>query len=280
MNGFATLYTSLLLRLCLSGAIGLLCTAAAEEVPGRLSVTSAKDKLTVVADNRPLRQVLYELGLATKVTVVVADTVVEDDNVSADLKGVSAEQAFRHLLTEYDSFFQFRGGKDGPAVLQAIWVYPKGASADLRPVPAEIWASSKDLESSLADADPAVRERAYRALLKRPDHRSRDLVLQAIRGVTEHDEALRQRILSAAVSEGMTLPATVLSELVYAEPSELLRVMALEELSRYPGVAPVAEHALKDSSEVVRQRAGEILAEANAAKHRPEHSEAGGGKQP
>jgi type II secretory pathway component GspD/PulD (secretin) len=271
-------------RLILLGVIGLLWTAAAQDVlpeadrtaAGRLSIAVEKGFFTLKIESCPLRRVLRELGAAAGVSVVTADSVGED-HISTQLTNVSRDEAFRRLLVEYDTFFYYTAEKDAPAALRTIWVYPKRSAVSLRPVPPETWASAKELEASVASQDLAVRERAYEALIVHPDRRSQDLVLQAIRGISERDDGLRQRILSAAVSKGMEMPPHILSELVYAGSSESLRLMALDTLSQHSSVKEVAEYALSDTSEVIRQRAKAILKELDASTRRAEgatrHSE-------
>lgn len=259
--------------LCLFGVVGFLGTVAAQErLPapeptalGRLSITLENGRLTAMIKECPLGVALEELGARTRVSVITADAVGHDA-VSAELRNVTIEGGFRRLLEGYDTFFYYGGAseKDGPVTLRAVWVYPKGGAAGLRPVAPEVWASAKELEASLADADLGVRERAYEALMGRPDRRSRDLVLQAIRGASENDEGMRQRILYAAFAKGLELPTDILSELVYADRSEQMRWMALDALSQHTNVKGVAAAALNDTSPVVRERAKQILADLEA----------------
>ena len=105
-------------------------------------------------------------------------------------------------------------------------------SAMLLPVPPQLWAGAKELAGSLVGSDPKIRERAYQALMERPDDRSRDYVVQALRG-REKDEPMRQRIFSDALSKGVEIRPDVLAELARADPSEQIRWMALDTLASH-----------------------------------------------
>jgi HEAT repeat protein len=114
----------------------------------------------------------------------------------------------------------------------------------------------------VTDANPRVRERAYEALMNGASDRGRELVLDAIRGLSEQDEGVRQRLLSNAMSKGMDLPPDLLTDLVRGDGSEDMRLMALDVLATTapPTTAKAAaEAALNDPSGAVRERAADIL---------------------
>jgi HEAT repeat protein len=113
-----------------------------------------------------------------------------------------------------------------------------------------------------------MRQQAYEALMKRPDSSSRDLLIQAIRGVGETDDGLRQTILSTAVAKGVDIPPDVLFELARADSSEHVRWMALDALAQHPAAREAARTALTDASPAVRQRAADILIELDAEAQR------------
>jgi hypothetical protein len=248
--------------------LALVSLAAAQEPPRlRLDLAIEGGRLTANIERCPLLQVLDELTSKTQIAITAADGLGED-LVSIQLKKVPLDEALRVLLKGYDAFYYYGVEKDGPAALRAVWIYPKGRARGLRPVPPEAWASTKDLEAALADSDPAVREKAYEGLIARPDPRSRDLVLQALRGRRESDDDLRQRIFQSALTQGMELPQEVLVELVSSDRSEQMRWMALDTLSFRGNAKTAAEAALNDPSETVRARAREILAALEAAAQR------------
>jgi hypothetical protein len=218
----------------------------------------------------PIRLFLEQVALRAQVTIDLSEEI-GDNSVSVEVTGVPLDEALRAVLSGYDTFFYYQAADGATLSLRSVWVYPKGAAAALRPVPPQVWAGAKELAASLADSDPNVRERAYQALMERPDDRSRDYVVQALRG-REKDEPMRQRIFSDALSKGVEVPSDVLAELARADQSEQIRWMALDTLAPHPSARQVAEALLTDPSEAVRQRAAEIIAELTAAAHRVERA--------
>ncbi|HEX2341926.1 MAG TPA: hypothetical protein VHI98_15735 [Vicinamibacterales bacterium] len=218
--------------------------------------------MTATVQDSPIGSVLEELDSQTDVALIPADDLdIAEHRISVQLADVPLDEGLRRLLKDYDTFFYYGGVGNAPSSLQAVWIYPKGTASALRPVPPEAWASSKELEAGFADRSPEVREQAYVALLLRPGSAGRERVLQAIRGVSETDEAVRQRLLSSAISNGMRLPPDLLADLARWDGSEGIRLMALDALVGDPIVQETAQAALTDSSQTIRKRAKEILAE-------------------
>lgn len=227
-----------------------------------ISITFENGRVAGTIWNASLRAVLHELGSRTGVALVPADDMdIETASVSAKLAGMPLDEGIRLLLNNYDTFFYYGAAANGSSSLRTVWIYPKGAAAALRPVPPELWAGTKELQASVADADPEVRARAYEALIARPAQESLELVLHALRGTSEPDHAVREHILSSALSSGMQLPAELLTYLARWDAHEGIRLIALDGLALEPSFKEAAEAALTDSSPLVRKRAKEILAE-------------------
>jgi hypothetical protein len=258
----------------LSSAVVLAMAGAQETVApqvgrtGELAIAVQDGRLTATIQHAPLLTALEELSARTRVAIVPGSGL-HDDQLSAVLKAVTVEEGLRDLLKGYDTFFFYSAF--GPrSVLTAVWVYPKGAGAALRPVPPSEWASTMELEAAVSDRDPVVREHAYDALMSRSDAASRNLLWLAIRGASETDTDLRQRLLSTAVSNGIELPRDLLADLVRADGTEEIRVMALDALSPDPEARAIALGALSDPSTVVRDRAREVLLEIDSLARRRE----------
>lgn len=224
----------------------------------RLSVTFEAGRLSVRIQDLPIGAAMEELTRRTGVKIAIAQEI-EDMNISAALSGVALEAGLRALVGKYDSFFYYGANDDETPALRAVWVFSKGAALTIQPVALEACAGGKELELLLADQEPRVRKQAYDALIRRPDSRSRELVIQAIRGVAEKDDDLRQHILAGALSKGFDIPPEVLSELARADNSEQVRWIALDALSHDGAARQAAEAALTDASPAVRQKAEEIL---------------------
>jgi hypothetical protein len=270
-------------RICSIGVLAsavLLVPAAAQDVQPaasggtrRLALTVQRGRLSASIENAALLTVLEELSTVTRVTIIPGSGL-HDELVSAELRGEPVDDGIRALLKNYDTFlFYGAAGRQPLPSLTAVWVYPRGAGAALRPVPPADWASTKDLEAAVNDRDPSVRERAYDALMSRPDAASHNLVLLAIRGASETDSDVRQRLLSTALSQGIDLPREILSDLVRADGTEEIRLMALETLAADEDARPVIAAALTDPSALVRDRAKEALADLDRMTRRREPSD-------
>jgi HEAT repeat protein len=167
----------------------------------------------------------------------------------------------RSLFSAFDTFFFYDGSKNIPAALKTIWIYPKGSAGDLRPVGPAEWAGAKELEASMTDKDPRVRESVYAVLLERPDQRSREIVIDVLTGAGEPESPVRERLLSNAVRRDFAVPVEILTNLALRDLSERIRWLALDAVSEHESARRIAEAALTDSSEAVRARAQEILAQ-------------------
>ena len=194
--------------------------------------------------------------------------------VTLSARSEALDSSLRKLFTNYDTFLFYGGSKDVSSALRAVWVYPKGAASDLRPVPRSDWAGVREIEATLGDTNAEVREAAYVVLLGRPDSVSRRLVIDAIKGVREPDSLVRERLLSTAISKGFALPSDVLADLARIDPSEQIRWVALDALasSESPSARQVAEAATTDASEAIRSKAKEMLNQLNS-QHREVRAE-------
>jgi hypothetical protein len=232
----------------------------------QMTIAVERGRITASIRNSPFAAVLEQLASQTGATFVPADDLdIGAIRISAKLAGLPLDEGLRLLFKNYDVFFYYAAVGTAPSSLRAVWLYRKGAGANLRPVPPEAWASTKDLQAAISDPDPTVRARAYEALMSRPDRESRDLVLLALRGMGEPDDAVRERILAIASSTDMQLPSDLLIDLARGDRHEGIRLNALNALASEPTWKEVARAALTDPSKTVRQRAKEILAELEAS---------------
>ena len=221
------------------------------------------ERLTARVRNLALGTVLAEVAAQTAIAIVAAPEI-EQDPVSADLRGLPLDRALRELLKEYDTFFFYGGAANAAAELRGVWIYPKGAASMLQPVAPEAWASSDELKGLLARSNATIREQTYEALMSRPDAESQDVVMRALRGASEFDPGLRQRLLSSAISKGVVFPPDLLPLMAAADDSEVIRLMALDALATVADMKHVFQAALSDPSGAVRDRAAQILAQIGA----------------
>jgi hypothetical protein len=230
-----------------------------------VAIAIEQGRITVSIRDAPFGSVLQELAARTGAVFVPAEDIdTGTSRMSAQLSDVPLDEGLRRLLRNYDVFFHYGATDDGPPSLRAVWIYRKGAAANLRPVPPEVWASTRELHANLADPDPLVRARSYEALLSRPGNDSRDLVIQALRGSTEPDDAVRERVLAVAAGTEMRLPPDLLMDLAQSDRSTGVRLSALNALALEPVAKDAASRALSDPDARIRKRAKEILAELQA----------------
>jgi hypothetical protein len=242
---------------CSVFTFGVTLTVCAQE-PTALSVIVQKGRITCTIKIAPLSQVLEVLTERTGVTFVPAEGIREDD-VTLEMANVPLEAGLRRLLGRYDTFLYYGARGNGPSPLRAVWIYPKGAGAALQPVFKESLATA-DMRRRVADPDPRVREEAYAALIAKGDETSGELVVNAVRGATESDDSLRERLLTETINQGMKLPTDLLIDLARTDASEMIRLRALDALADDPAGTEAAATAVSDPSAMVRERAQQILA--------------------
>jgi len=258
-------------RHCIAGGVFVLAVAVhlpAQEAPAAMSVAVEEGRLTCDIRMVPLSQVLQALAERTGVTFVPADTIRGDD-VTLEMTNVPLEAGLRRLLRRYDRFVYYGASEDSPS-LRTVWIYPKGFGAALQPVAQDSLAAA-DIRQRVADPDPRVREEAYAALFSKDDETSRELLVNALRGATESDEGLRERLLTETINQAVKLPSDLLTDLMRTDASELIRLRALDAMAADPaGVDAAAAAAAGDPSPMVRERAQQILAAHAAANRRPQ----------
>jgi len=225
----------------------------------RPTITFQQDKLTVQVQNRPLEWVLHEISRIARLAIVRAPGA-GSQRVTLQLRDVPVDEGLRQILVDHDAFYFYGIDKKAPASLRVVWVYPKGRGRGLVPIPAEEWASTKELrQEATTNPDPARRARAVEALVERSGDQALDTMLAAFR---DADEGVRTRALYGALSAGVGLPADSLAGMALGDPSPKVRFLALEALAINPGTVDLrttAQQLLTDPDPLVRQKAGEIL---------------------
>ena len=247
--------------------LGLATTLAifAQRSPQEPVIALQDDRLTLSVQDGGLESILEVLSRLSGVEILSPEGL-GSGRVSVDLRNVPFEGGLRRILRGYDTYFLYTGAeKDSPASLTSVWVYPRGRAQLARPTPSETWASTKELEGRLADPDSDVRARAFETLIERRVPGVRETVIRALRGPRERDQEVRTRILRAALDKGVELPLELLSDLVSADPSEQVRLLALRAATDKPALRGIVLAALNDSSPEVRETALEILQQLDAA---------------
>ena len=238
--------------------------ASAKDQQPVLSI--AEGRLTLKVKNVRLRWILDRLTEKAKVAIQVG-AGAGSELVTLDLQDAPLDEALRQLLSRHDTFFFYGVNKEGPAVLQVVWVYPKEKGRGLQPVPPEDWASTKDLEAASADNDSETRLKAVVGVIERS---SRDRATEvALRALSDPDENVRSMALFAASTRGLEILPDTMMNLFTSDPSASVRFLALEALAKDPNSARTfAELGLKDPDSKVKHRAREILTGLDAAERR------------
>jgi HEAT repeat protein len=117
-------------------------------------------------------------------------------------------------------------------------------------------ASTKDIASRLSDKDPEIRTHAIKELIDRKQQGAMPELLTALR---DGNDQVRSEALYAAADSGVVVPESTLKDLAAHDSSADVRFLAPQALSDSPDTRSMANAALKDPSEAVRNKAQEIL---------------------
>src|SRR5258708_28170666 len=159
-------------------------------------------RLGVQAEDCPFDWLLEEISKNGHVAIIT-NAGLRSQSASIQFENVSLEEGLRRVLKDHDSFFFFGGDKRSPSRLKAVWVYSNGEGTGVVPVPQEFWASTKELEGRLKDAEPKVRANAIEAIIERKRDKARAEVFNAL---TDANSEFRIRALSAALTSSVVLP--------------------------------------------------------------------------
>ncbi|MGH6820484.1 MAG: hypothetical protein ACREDU_06430 [Methylocella sp.] len=132
---------------------GSLSNEKTENDPEAALVSLKAGLLTVALEEQPLRWVLDEISRQSGMMLETSPEI-GDERVTDAFQDLPIERGLRRLLGSWDLFFFYAGDEPGP---RYVWVYPKGKGAALRPIPPEVWASTRELEEAFNDTDPEVR---------------------------------------------------------------------------------------------------------------------------
>lgn len=237
--------------------------AATAPMHGRPVVVFKEGRLSIPAQNVPLRALLAEISDQASIAIVGAESI-DGDLGAVHFDNAPLEAVLRELLNQHDAFFLYGVRGKPPAAVRAIWIYPGGRGARFQPTPPESWASTLELEQQAASQSPEDRAAAIESLIARQRDRALPAVLRALR---DPEDTVRTRALSVAVGKGLALPTEALQQAL-ADASHVVRFLALEAFARRPEAREIAIDLLRDPNEHVRTRAEEILQRLDAAERR------------
>ena len=234
-------------------------TAGAAAGQARLIVRDGT--MSVEVRSCTLTQVLSLVAARTGIRMAVSEAIAPERR-SWRTSLQSIEATLRELLREADIFVLYAAEPDAAQRLEAVWVYPRGGTRGIEPVPLEQWASTSDLQRQLTEWSPDLRGRAIEELIARGGDTALPQVFEAL---TDGDASIRQRALDAALAAGLDVPLHHLQALALDDPSPEVRLRALQALEERPDSAATIEAATRDADVNVRREAQNIVRRASQA---------------
>jgi hypothetical protein len=191
-------------------------------------ITVKDGRCSIRVSNRSLVSILEHIStLQTDVTIVVKDRSI-DRLVTTTLDAAPLDHALRALLDQEDLLMLYRPRGQGPSVLTAVIVWPKGQGDPV--ALSEYTQEAEDIEklaAALDSADEAEREQAVQSLIDRFGTQSEDYVLRALNDASDR---VREVALDGALAAAFELPVDILVRLAIGDPMPSIRMRAMEAL--------------------------------------------------
>jgi hypothetical protein len=203
-----------------------------------------------------LTEVLSLISALTDIRFTISDALETQRVTFRTTHPAPVEAALRKLLRDMDFFTLYTAQANGGQTLAAVWVYPRGSTRDIAPVPAELWASTGEFERQLADRSSEVRARAIEELIARSGAAALPRVFEAL---VDDNADVRQRALDAALTAHLEVPLSQLQSLVFNDVSPEVRLRALQALEELPDTTWIIEAATADADPNIRREARNIL---------------------
>jgi hypothetical protein len=202
-----------------------------------------------------LTQLLSLISARTGIRMTVSDAI-PPSRLSLRTRAQSIDTTIRELLHETDVFVLYAAEPHAEQRLAAVWVYPRGSTRDVEPVPAEQWASTRELQRQLTERNPELRARAIEELIARAGDAALPQLLDAL---ADDNAETRERALDAALAASLDVPLPNLHALALNDPSPEVRLRALQALEEQPDSTWVIEAATHDPDSNIRHEAQSVL---------------------
>ena len=232
---------------------------APETAPGQARVVVRGGTMSLEVRNCTLTQLLSLIAVHTGIRIAVSEAI-PPSLLSVRTPAQPIEAAIRELLRDTDMFVLYAAEPHTGQRLAAVWVYPRGSTRDIEPVPAELWASTPELQRQLTEWNPDLRARAIEELIERAGDAALPDVFTAL---ADGNADIRQRALDAALAAGLDVPLEQLHALTLNDSSPEVRLRALQALEERPDSASIIEAATHDPDANVRREAQSILSRVN-----------------
>jgi len=227
-------------------------------------LTIQNNRISAWIENRPLHWVLQEMVAQSHVSIIETDenaAVFETTPVTVRFKDLPLDQGMQIILKDIDAFYFYQAGGQESAVLQTVWVYPKGQGEAMKLVSSTVDMDtvdpSQELRANLYHADPAQRIAALKALITSEGPQAEPYILDALEDL---DASVRLYALQGAFRAGIALPVSLLGDLLQYDAFPRVRFLALNAISRNPVANQwLIDLALGDADERVQAQAQTLL---------------------
>jgi len=276
---FRRYFVGLVPAVVLLGALAIVPVSRASETT--LSVNAVNGTVSVTAVNRPLDEVLREVGTALHARVVIESVLAGElarARVDMSLTGVSPTLAFRRLLVGRQYVLMF-----GPRGVDEVRVYVDGATGYRELTPPDPLAKPRLTSMPLPDGgpadDPAEIARLRRTVLDDPDASARRAALVDLSGMRdtaplietltrmlgrERDSKVLEALFAIAAQQQEHLPADTLRAFAASDRDGSARALAVDMLATLSGDDPATRTLLRslaagDASAAIRETAQTTL---------------------
>ena len=226
-----------------------------QTAPGQARIVLRSGTMSLEVRGCTLPQLLSLIASRTGIRIAVSEALPRL-RLSIRTPAQSIEATIRELLRDTDVFVLYAAAPDAGQRLAAVWVYPRGSTRDIEPLPADLWASTRELRHQLTEWNPDLRARAIEELIARGGDAALPDVFTAL---ADGDADIRQRALDAALAASLDVPLQQLHALTLNDPSPEVRLRALQALEERPDSATTIEAATHDPDANVRREAHSIL---------------------
>ena len=225
-------------------------------------LTIQNNRISAWLENRPLSWVLQEVAAQSRVAIKIDQNMATFETlpVTVRFQDFPLDQGLRQLFKEVDAFYFYGAGGKEAAILQTVWVYPKGQGVDIMPVSPAVWDPIREFRANLTHADPNERITALKAIMKREGEKAEPYILEALK---DRDASVRYQALQGAFRAGIDLQTTLLSDLLQYDSFHRTRFLALQALARDPETNQwLIELALNDTDVTIQTHARTLLEDA------------------
>ena len=254
---------------------------AARAADATLSVSAADRAVSVTAVQRPLDEVLREVGKAIHARIVIESVLAGElarARVDVSLTRVAPTLAFRRLLVGRQYVLML-----GPHGVDEVRIYVDGTTGYQELTPPDPLAKRELTAMARADGpppdDPAEVARLRRAVLDDPDASTRRAALVDLSGVLdpasligtltqmlgrERDSKVLEALFAIAAQQQERLPADALRAFAAGDRDGSARALAVDMLATLSGDDPATRTLLRslvasDATAAVRETAQTVL---------------------